>query len=72
MGTYLKKNFLICFFPLAPQAEQKEDDKHFADHLQIYNRIFTKAKKIRIMRRIPIELKIKFIQTENIFFLIHW
>ena len=36
-STYLKKkNFLICFSPLSPQAEQKEDDEHFANHLQMY------------------------------------
>ena len=41
-GTYLKKNFLICFSLLSPQAEQKEDDEHFANHLQIHvSRTFT-------------------------------
>ena len=40
------KIFLICFSPLFPQAGQKEDDEHFASHMQIYlSRIFTKAKK---------------------------
>ena len=54
-GTYLKKNFLVCFSPLSPQAEQKEDDDHIANHLQMYvSKTFTKAKKICIMRRIPI------------------
>ena len=30
-----EKNFLICFRPLSPQAEWKEDDEHFVNHLQM-------------------------------------
>ena len=45
-GNYLKKNFLICFSPLSPQAEQKEDVEYFANHLQMYvSKTFTKAIK---------------------------
>ena len=44
-GHLFEKIFLVCFSPLSPQAEQKEDDEHFANHLQMYiNRTFTKAK----------------------------
>ena len=35
-GHLFEKLFLVCFSPLSPQAEQKEDDEHFfANHLQI-------------------------------------
>ena len=58
-GTYLKKNFLICFSPLSPQAEQKEDDEHFANHLQMYvSRTFTKAKKSVICAEYPTSSKL--------------
>ena len=54
-----EKIFLICFIPLSPQAEQKEDDEHFASHLQIYlSRTFTKTKK--------------FLKTEEVEYLIHY
>ena len=57
-GTYLKKNFLICFSPLSLQAEQKEDDEHFANHLQMYvSRTFTKAKKSVICSEYPMSSK---------------
>ena len=48
--AYLKKIFdflrqtLICFRPLSPQAEYKEDDEHFAKHLQIYVRPLLRPK----------------------------
>ena len=46
----------MTLIPLSPQAEQKEDDEHFANHLQIYvSKTFTKTKKICIMRRIPLQ-----------------
>ena len=45
-GHLFEKTLLICFSPLSPQAEQKGNDEHFADHLQMYvTRAFTKAKK---------------------------
>ena len=34
-GHLFDKNFLICFSSLSMQAEQKEDDEHFANHPQI-------------------------------------
>ena len=59
MSTYVKKIFLICFSPLFPQAEQKEDDEHFASHLQIYlSRTFTKTRK--------------FLKIEEVEYLIHY
>ena len=48
-GHLFEKTLLTCFSPLSPQAEQKENDEHYADHLQMYvTRIFTKAKKSAI------------------------
>ena len=71
-GHLFGKIFLVCFSPLSSQAEYKEYDERFANHLQIYvGRTFTKAKKICNMLRIPNELKILFIQMENISFSIH-
>ena len=59
MSTSLKKIFLICFSPLFPQAEWKEDDEHFAKHLQMYiSRTFTKAKKSRICAEHPMSSKL--------------
>ena len=58
-GHLFEKIFLICFSPLSPQAEQKEDYEHFASHLQIYlSRTFTKAKK--------------FLKIEEVEYLIHY
>ena len=45
-GPLFQNIFLIYFSPLSPQAEQKDNDEQFANHLQIYlSRTFTKAKK---------------------------
>ena len=45
-GHLLEKIFLVCFSPLSSQAEQKEDDEHFVNHLHMYvSRTFTKARK---------------------------
>ena len=45
-GHLFEKIFLVCFSPLSSQVEQKEDDEHFANHLQMYvRRTFTKAQK---------------------------
>ena len=87
-STYLKKkNFLICFSPLSPQAEQKEDDEHFANHLQMYvSRTFTKAKKSVICAEYPMSSKFhlskwktyfsqfidKFLKIEEVEYLIHY
>ena len=56
------------------QAELKENDEHFANHLQMYvSKTFTKAKKSVLCAEYPSnELKILFIQIENIFFPIYW
>ena len=72
-GTYLKKIFLICFSFLSPQAEQKEDEEHFANHLQMYvTKTFTKTKKSVLCAEYPSnEPKILFIQIENIFSIIY-
>ena len=44
-GNLFEEIFLVCFSPLSPQAEQKEDDEHFANYLHMYvSRTFTKAK----------------------------
>ena len=60
MGIYLKKTF--WFSLLSPKAEKKEDDEHFANHLQIYvSRVFTKAQKSVLCAKIHNELKIPFI-----------
>ena len=59
-GPLFEKIFLVCFSPLSPQVEQKEDDENF-NHLQMYvrSRTFTSyGQKICNMRRIPNELKI--------------
>ena len=41
-GHLFEKTFLICFSHLSPQAEKREDDEYFANHLQIY---VSRAKK---------------------------
>ena len=35
-GHLFEKICLVCFSPLSPQAEQKEDDEHFDNHLWMY------------------------------------
>ena len=56
------------------QAELKENDEYFANHLQMYvSKTFTKAKKSVLCAEYPSnELKIPFIQMENIFFAVYW
>ena len=87
MCAYLKKNFLICFSPLSPQAEKKEDGEHFDNHLQIsVSRAFTKAKKSALCAEYPVSSKShlpkwkkyfpqfidKFSKTEDVEFLIRY
>ena len=58
MDTYFKKTFLICFSHLSSQAEQKDDDEYFANHLQMYlSRTFTKAKKSVLCEEYPMSPK---------------
>ena len=63
----------MCFSPLSLQKEQKQDDEHFANHLQMnVSKTFTKAKKFVLFAEYPSnELKIPFIQMENMFFTIY-
>ena len=82
-----EKAFLICFSFLSPQAEQKEDDEHFANHLQMYvSRTFTKAKKSVICAEYPMSSKFhlskwktyfsqfidKYLKIEEVEYLIHY
>ena len=81
-----EKIFLICFSPLSPHAEQKEDDEHFANNLQIYvSRTFTKDKKSVIYAEYPMSSKFhlskwktffsqfidKFLKIKEVEYLIH-
>ena len=82
-----EKIFLICFSPLSPHAEQKEDDEHFANNLQIYvSRTFTKDKKSVIYAEYPMSSKFhlskwktffsqfidKFLKIKEVEYLIHY
>ena len=86
-GHLFEKICLVCFSPLSPQAEQKEDDEHFANHLQMYvSRTFTKAKKSVICSEYPMSSKFhlskwktyfsqfidKFLKIEEVEYLIHY
>ena len=86
-GHLFEKIFLVCFSPLSPQAEQKEDDEHFANHLQMYvSRTFTKAKKSVICSEYPMSSKFhlskwktylsqfidKYLNIEEVGYLIHY
>ena len=86
-GHLFEKIFLVCFSPLSPQAEQKEDDEHFANHLQMYvSRTFTKAKKSVICAEYPMSSKFhlskwktyfsqfidKYLKIEEVEYLIHY
>ena len=67
-GYLFEKIFLVCFSLLSPQAEQKEADEQFANHLQIYvSRTFTKAKKSVICAEYPMSSKFHSSKLENIF-----
>ena len=71
---------MICFSPLSPQAEEKEDDEHFANHLQMYvSKTFTKAKNLYYARnthpmssKFYLQLNDKFFKTEEVEYLIHY
>ena len=82
MGTYLKR-----FGLLSPQAKQKDDDEHFANHLQIYvSRTFTKTERSVICAEYPVSSKFhlskwktyfsqfidKFLKIEKVEYLIHY
>ena len=75
------------FQPPIPQAEKKEDDEHFANHLQIYvSRTFTKAKKSALCTEYPMSPKFhlskwktlfsqfidNFLKLEEVEYLIHY
>ena len=61
---------IMALNPVSPQAEQKGNDEHFADHLQMYvSKTFTKDRKSVLCAEYPSTgLKILLIQMENIFF----
>ena len=86
-GRLFKKTFLICFSFLFPQAEQREDDEHFANYFQMYvSRTFTKTKKSVICAKQPMSSKFhlskwktyfsqfidKFLKIEEVEYLIHY
>ena len=86
-GLLFQKIFLICFSPLSPQVEQKEDDKYFANHLHMYvSRTFTKAKKSLIFTKYSVSSKFhlskwktyfsqfidKFLKIEEVEYIIHY
>ena len=57
-GHLFEKIFLVCFSPLSPQAEKKEDYEHFVNHFQMYvSRTFIKAKKSVIWVEYPMSSK---------------
>ena len=61
-----EKIFLVCFSPQSPQAEQKEDDEHFANHLQMYeSRTFTKTKDSVICAEYPMSSKFNLSKWKN-------
>ena len=68
-GHLFEKIFLVCFSPLSPQAEKKEDDKHFANHLQMYvRRTLTKAKNSVICPEYPMRSKIRLSKWKTYFY----
>ena len=82
-----KKNFLIWFSLLFPQEEWKEDDEHFANHVQIYvSRTSPKAKISALCAEYPMSWKLhlserktyfsqfidKFLKIEEVEYLIHY
>ena len=86
-GHLFAKIFPVCFRPLSPQAEQKEDDEHFANHLQMYvSRTLTKAKQFVIYAEYPMSSKFhlskwkryfsqfidKYLKIEEAKYLIHY
>ena len=86
-GHLLEKIFLVCFSPLSPQAEQKEDDEHFVNHLHMYvSKNFTKAKKSAICSEYTMSSKFhlskwktyfskfidKYLTIEEVEYLIHY
>ena len=86
-GHLFEKIVLICFSPLSPQAEQKEDDEYFTNHLQMYvSRTFTKAKKSVICAEYPMSSKFhlskwktyfsqfidKYLKIQEVEYLIHY
>ena len=57
-GLLFEKIFLVCFSPLFPQAEQKEDDEHFVNLFQMYvSRTFTRTKNSVIYAEYPMSSK---------------
>ena len=53
-GHLFENNFLICFIPLSPQVEWKEDDEYFANHLQMYvTKTLAKVKKSVLCAEYP-------------------
>ena len=60
-GHLFEKIFLVCFSALSPQVEQKENDEHFANYLQMYgSRTFTEVKNSVIWAEYPMSMSSKF------------
>ena len=69
-GHLHEKKLPDLFYPLFLQAEQKEDDEHFANHLQMYvRRTIAKLKKFLLCAEYSMISKF---QMENIFSPIYW
>ena len=83
----MKKKFLVCFSPLFPQAEQREDAERFANYFQVHvSRTFTKAKNSGTCTKYPKSTKIylsnwkiyfyqfidKYLKIEEMEYLIHY
>ena len=86
-GHLFEKKFLVCFSPLFPQAEYREDAERFAKYFQVHvSRTFTKAKNFGTCAEYPKTTKIylsnwkiyfyqfidKYLKIEEMEYLIHY
>ena len=76
----------MCFRTLSPQTQQKEDDEHFANHLQMSVGPLLRAKNYAICPEYPMSSKFdlskwktyfsqfidKFLNNEELEYLIHY
>ena len=71
-GHLFEKIFLVCFSPRYLQLEKKEDNEHFAKHLQMYvSTTFTTAKKSVICAEYPMSSKFHLSKWKTFFFSIY-
>ena len=75
MGTYLKKSFWFVLVPYPPQVEQKKDDEHLSNELQMYvSKMYPMSSKFHLSKQKTYFSQFidKYLKIEEVEYLIHY